>query len=577
MRNLWMIVAALAVAFTSCQSGDDDQVSTGKSTFTASFESNDSTRAYLGDDEYCYWETADEVSVFNNAGTHYQYASTKGDVIITELATNESTEFTGENIYAIFPYDASNKLVGDELHSSLPAEQKYNAAKTDLNSAIMVSKIAADATKFAFKNSCALVKYNLKTTKNYADKNIKVKAITIESKSKKLAGTVKIGSDYVATISNGTSNSVVMTDCEAAGALTTEYKSFVVAIPAGAYGANDLTVKVETTDPKFDYETSLKWGFNVKRSEYVALETTLVSADDKVELTQKAIMANNDNLIKQGFTYQDQIETEVELPSTDWSHDFGGKVYNFNTCNIEGVERDVYVINTFTTSESGKKNVTAPTVTVKNVTITGRLRGTTLGIWVNDNPNRGPVTGENVDSKAFNTVLENVHIVNNNICPWTEDEGAALIIFGNATLNNCEVYGARYDDEYSQSLCDVTARNSSTVTFNGGKYGLVHGKEQSELLFKGGVNVEELYYYGINYFGDKLTIEDANVEKLYMHYPSTKYPQRLVVTKDANIKELHVVEGVTFTNSSIEDGANIEKVFVGDVEMTLEEFKATLE
>ena len=50
MRNLWMIVAALAVAFTSCQSGDDDQVSTGKSTFTASFESNDSTRAYLGDD-----------------------------------------------------------------------------------------------------------------------------------------------------------------------------------------------------------------------------------------------------------------------------------------------------------------------------------------------------------------------------------------------------------------------------------------------------------------------------------------------------------------------------------------------
>ena len=178
-------------------------------------------------------------------------------MIITELATNESTEFIGENIYAIFPYDDSNKLVGDELHSSLPAEQKYNAAKTDLNSAIMVSKIAADATKFAFKNSCALVKYNLKTTKNYADKNIQIKAITIESKSKQLAGDVKIGSDYVATISNGTSNSVVMTDCEAAGALTTEYKGSDVALPAGDCGAKDKAGSVETPERKLDKETAL--------------------------------------------------------------------------------------------------------------------------------------------------------------------------------------------------------------------------------------------------------------------------------------------------------------------------------
>ncbi len=575
MRNLWMIVAALAVAFTSCQSGDDDHVLNGKSTFTASFESNDSTRAYLGDDEYCYWETNDEVSVFNNAGTHYQYASTKGDVIITELATNESTEFLGENIYAIFPYDASNKLVGNELHSSLPAEQKYNAAKTDLNSAIMVSKIAADATKFAFKNSCALVKYNLKTTKNYADKNIQIKAITIESKSKQLAGDVKIGSDYVATISNGTSNSVVMTGCEAAGALTTEYKSFVVAIPAGAYGANDLTVKVETSDPKFDYETSLKWGFNVKRSEYVALETTLVNADDKVEYANKAIMADKANLTAQGFTNQDKVDVEFELPTEDWEHDFNNKVYTFKTLPVEGADKNVYVINTFTTTQSGINGVAAPTVTVKNLTITGTLRGTNMGIYV-----KNGMTGTNVDAKAFNTVFENVHIVNNNICPWTKDEGTALGIFGNATLNNCEVYGTRYDDEYSQSLYDISARNGAVVTINGGKYGFIQGKEQSELLLKGGVNVEGLYYFGIyspahNILG-KLVIEDVNIEKLYLA-DKTQYNQTFNIKSGANIKELHIIEGATFVNSSIEDGANIGKVFVGDVEMTLEEFKATLE
>lgn len=577
MRNLWMIVAALAVAFTSCQSGDDDQVSTGKSTFTASFESNDSTRAYLGDDEYCYWETADEVSVFNNAGTHYQYASIKGDVIITELATNESTEFIGENIYAIFPYDDSNKLVGDELHSSLPAEQKYNAAKTDLNSAIMVSKIAADATKFAFKNSCALVKYNLKTTKNYADKNIKVKAITIESKSKKLAGAVKIGSDYVATISNGTSNSVVMTDCEAAGALTTEYKSFVVAIPAGAYGANDLTVKVETTDPKFDYETSLKWGFNVKRSEYVALETTLVNADDKIEYANKAIMADKANLTAQGFTNQDKVDVEFELPTEDWEYDFNNKVYTFKRIPVEGVEGDIPVINTFTTTQSGINGVAAPTVTVKNLTITGNLRGTNMGIYV-----KNGMTGTNVDAKAFNTVFENVHIVNNNICPWTTEEGAALIIFGNATLNNCEVYGTRYDDEYSQSLCDVTARNGAVATFNGGKYGYVQGREHSKITFKGGVQVDELEFMGY-YTLSSLTVEDANIGKLYLTTTTStsNYNHYVVIKSSANIKELHLVAGglskTEKYNSIIEDGANIEKVFVGDVEMTLEEFKATLE
>lgn len=567
MKNLWMYVAAMAVIFTGCQSGDDDQVSNGKSTFTASFESNGSTRAYLGDDEYCYWETTDEVSVFDNAGAHYQYASTKGDVIITELvATSETTEFAGENIYAIFPYDASNKLVGEELQSSLPAEQTYNAAKTDLNSAIMVSKIAADATKFAFKNSCALVKYNLKTTKNYANSDVKVKAITIESKSKKLAGTVKIGGDYVATISDGTSNSVVMTGCEAAGALTTEYKSFVVAIPAGAYGANDLTVKVETTNPKFDYETSLKWGFNVKRSEYVALETTLVNADDKIEYANKAIMADKANLTAQNFTNQDKVDVEFELPTEDWEYDFNNKVYTFKRIPVEGVEGDIPVINTFTTTQSGKKGVTAPTITVKNLTIAGNLRGTNMGIWVKDG-----ITGTGVDRAAFNTVFENVHIVNNNICPWTKDEGTALAIFGYATLNNCEVYGTRYDDEYSQSLYDVSARNGAVVTFNGGKYGFVQGKEHSTPIFKGGVVIEEVSYIGHHSQGS-MTIEDADIVKVEL---AGNYPHIVNIKSGANIKELHLVQG-SLINSSIEDGANIEKVFVGDVEMTLEEFKATL-
>ena len=57
----------------------------------------------------------------------------------------------------------------------------------------------------------------------------------------------------------------------------------------------------------------------------------------------------------------------------------------------------------------------------------------------------------------------------------------------------------------------------------------------------------------------------------------TKYNQTYNIKSGANIKELHIIEGATFANCSIEDGAIIEKVFVGDVEMTLEEFKATLE
>ena len=569
-------MAALATMCVGCQEEmSTDNTVGGENSFIATFESN-VNRVYLGDDDYCRWEIGDKVSFFNEKGDHYTYSSTKGDVTTTELTTEDTPDFSGEKIYAIFPYAEINALNGSVLSSRIAEEQVYDDDKVGLNNAIMVSHIPATAEKYlSFKNSCALVKVELNTVSNYAGK-VSIDKIQISSATKNLAGNVKVNGNCVAEVVNGV-RTITLTDCAEAGPLTEEYKSFVLVIPAGSYDAGDLTITIDASDDRFDYVVVLNKDFTVNRSEYVTLHTTLTAGTDRT--VNKAIMADIKNLTAQGFSGVEHLEVEMELPNSDFTLNGEGRVYDFKTAKKEGVDGDIYIMNTFTTTQSGIKDVTPPTVTVNDITITGTLRGTSMGIWVSNGVTNLGTDGTQthpVDAKAFKTIFNNVKIVNNNIIPWTEQESAGLAIFGEATLNNCSVKGTRYSEVYkeaTQTLYDVTVRNGAVATFNGGDYDFVHGKEQSKIVVDGGVKIDLLVSNAISTSNlGYLKVNNVDIREAVVN--SVGYSPNFTVSSEAKIGTLRFANVKSYATVVIDDNAAIGEIYVEDTRYaTIAEFK----
>jgi hypothetical protein len=111
----------------------------------------------------------------------------------------------------------------------------------------------------------------------------------------------------------------------------------------------------------------------------------------------KALMADVDNDLSQGFPYQTAFDYIFDLPErhiTEFVID-GWELENIapDASNIEGNriifapeargegEFPTYVINNFTTLSSGIKGVTPAKVVVKDLIISGKLRCSTMGIY----------------------------------------------------------------------------------------------------------------------------------------------------------------------------------------------------
>lgn len=583
MKKVLFGIAVCAAVFAGCQEEATESLPKDYSKFTATFEDGGS-RVILDSEDYASWKANDKVSVFNESGTHYTYTADK-DGRETTLSGPADAAFTND-IFALFPYKESktetdkagnvykygNWYENRTLVSELATEQAYGDA---MNHAIMVAKIPATEDKFVFKNSCALVKININTSAGFAGK-VKINSINVKSESQYLSGVVTIGSDYTANISEGVSNSVVLTGCSAADCLTTEYKSFLLVIPAGTYPAGDLKVSIDTDSDdetiNLDYSATLTKDYTVNRSQYIELKTTL---DNNVfeggDFIDMAIMADNNNLSIQGFTNQYQVLTEYPIQSGDLTIDGGGKVYNFKR-----TKDDIYIINTFTTLNSGIKNVTAPTITVKDITITGILRSTHLGIWVHSNYTGPTYTA----AENFNTVFENVKVIDNKIVLWTETEGSAVATFGEATFNNCVIKGAEWEDpNTSAPIYDLSVRNSSHAYLIGGEFGRCQGKEHSKMTISEAAVVEYLCYIGIDNGGGVLTVEKGTVNHLLIKPSVQNSGSRYPVVKilaGAIIPKLEFVGVGNWKGIQIDPAANVTEIYVDGAkfEGTLAEFIA---
>lgn len=602
MKKFLFLMTMVAGMFASCQ--DDNVVETPDKdykTFTATFE-KPSSRVVLGDDDYARWESGDQVSIFG--AEHYTYTATP----VTEDKRTAKLSYAGSGsptfinpIMAVFPYAANNSL--DEtntLYGVLPAEQVCNMA---MNNAIMVAVMPpsqADQT-FVFKNSCSLVKLNINTTAELAGASIN--SIKIESKAHNLAGTVRINNDYTASIENGTSKSVTLTNCSNAGKLSEKALSFLLVIPAGTYESGDLTVTIDSKDnDELDYTSTIYQEINVARSEYFVLETTLGT---RVNLVDKAIMADIDRLKAQGFSFYQEINAEnydnyyeYELPETGATYDFKDKEYN-----LKSTDSKKFIINSFTTQASGKSDTNLDDVllTVKNLKISGEMMHTSLGVFV---------SGTGYDVNKFNTVWDNVKVIDCKVIPTTikESQGgskgvnvnqaAAVVVYGHAQLKNCEITGAEYSesvgiaipnwDEISWDvpLYDLLLVNSSTsmTTVSGGKIGRIWVRGQAHLTVQNDAEIDYIFHQGIrNYSKGSLTVNKATIKELVVDPTPEAYngASKLTISDEAEIKVLKFIMTSTASNYftygiTINPKAKIGEIYVDGVkfEGTLAEFIA---
>lgn len=589
-----------------------------KPSFLASFEKGD-TRVYLGEDYFYRWETGDLVSVFTGDYSHRQYKAVTGDVLETDLeyvsTTSSSSEALGDFNYAIFPYNASNSLKSGVLHSIIAAEQTYR--ENDLNNAIMVSQIPAASDAFVFKNSCALLKINIKIAENFSNLH-SVKSITVYSNSHKLSGPATINAasgDYTAKVdasAETASNTVKLVGCEAAGLLQAdEYLTFYIAIPAGTYAAEDLTVSIltSTTSAPFNVTAKIPSAYTVARSQYLDLSTTLakdydwfesnedeIIIKDDIVLVDKAIMTYDANLLLQGFKGQDKIETIFDVPDHDmvitgWDLVNGGyatSAENGPVITFKKADAD-YIMNTITTTNSGAKNVVPNKMTLKALTITGELRTTTMGIWVNDNYTKPtlPPGATSHDQSAFKTDFVNVNVVNCVIPLYTNDYGAALCVYGTALIDNCIINGTTpcsiMDAEDYHKIYDMAITNNTNTIIRNSTVGRILTWEHLVLTITDGSYVDYINL-GMNAVKTSscLTVDNAEVEVIDGSTTTNgylpKYGTRIVLTSTAKVGELRLSKQIDSPQKmyslTIADGAVVDKVIFDGVEMTLEEFKA---
>lgn len=233
------------------------------------------------------------------------------------------------------------------------------------------------------------------------------------------------------------------------------------------------------------------------------------------------------------------------------------------------------------------------TVTLQDMTVTG---------------NATMIFGMYVDSQSnwHNTVLENVHIVDNETVTSLRGPGTfvnsdgteggvfemavAACIYGKATLNNCSVKGTTYSqmeaDDFGAfvPLYDLAVVNYSNTVINGGEYGSILTWQQLHLEIND-ADVELIDSYvnrravtdTVLILGDGTTVGTLNIhaykDTTTGLWSSTK------IEAGATVENL-VLTGIFDANDRacivIEDGATIGSYTVNGTVMTETEFNAWL-
>lgn len=177
----YFYVVAIAWAVGGCTSDETTKAwdETRTVTFTATQErgSAGSRTAFNNDATRIYWQSGDQLSVFDTANRQFSLQGASGSTIGSFTGTADiAADYT-----AVYPYTATAELSGSEVSGvTLPATQTATAGSYDKAAAIMMAYTTDETLNF--KNAVAFVK--VKPT--FACKKVELKAVDT---SVPLAGT----------------------------------------------------------------------------------------------------------------------------------------------------------------------------------------------------------------------------------------------------------------------------------------------------------------------------------------------------------------------------------------------------
>ncbi len=240
-KSLFGVVAAATLLFASCAK-DEVQVA------PAPEQAGDFTAVVVGsraelNDKAVLWNDTDLLSIFTKTAHNRQY-KVKQIEEGSRSATFEYVNYSGTDAtpltanYALYPYDPTATISGDQIKTTLAAEQTYNAAKIDLGNALMVAK-SSDNT-LTFMNAGALLCF--KVSKQALPDSYTLQSIKVSSTNKALAGevTIDLANDGKAVVADDGAKAVTLATINAE--ITTTEQAFYLALSETTFAEGDATV-----------------------------------------------------------------------------------------------------------------------------------------------------------------------------------------------------------------------------------------------------------------------------------------------------------------------------------------------
>lgn len=162
-RTLWAIL--LTFLLTGCVKEIEQQQpqeELHEVVFHAGWEPE--TKTVLQEDGSVWWSPGDEISLFVGNGENGGYKLTS-----TNETPSATTDFIGNicdtptttSYIAIYPYNASNYVASNTIHTEIPATQVAKEGTFENN--LFVSMACSDNENLYFRNLCSGIKFSVKT------------------------------------------------------------------------------------------------------------------------------------------------------------------------------------------------------------------------------------------------------------------------------------------------------------------------------------------------------------------------------------------------------------------------------
>ena len=177
------------------------------------------------------------------------------------------------------------------------------------------------------------------------------------------------------------------------------------------------------------------------------------------------------------------------------------------------------------------------TVTVNDLSFSGTMSAVMLGHY------------QNATYNNYNTVLNNVNVVDAKVVSFSANVSPAVCVYGTAVLNDCNIYGttlSELDTDPMWPVYDLAAVNYSDTTINGGKIGSIYAWNQAKVTVGSGSEVETIVIRG--------------------NMNTTKYGVTIKSGATVGSIDLSAITNKAKVNFNIEDGATVGKIVANGVE-----------